>query len=451
MSMSAPMSRRTGSQMGRSMGDLLPVSSAAVFPITSNISFRVLASGSYTDSGTTKAAAIGDLVQQMNDVSGSNHVTQPTSGNRPIYIPSCALTGKPAVRMAYGSSQRLHAPSVLINTQSFTFYAIMRPFLTGDDEYALFNFGSTSALNSPMIDVSAGTIRSYLPLNSTASQFVYGNPLVVVISGGASNINTYINNNKQSLAAFTAGTVTGGALFYRGDNYPYKSADVYECGVFSYAASDADVAAIVTYAQSMYGVKTSWANFFGASGDSLTEGYINDDGIGRSHALLVADQLGPTWKSCNAGVASTTTPTQQSFAVYGLNRQVVGVSGRKVFCYYGGTNDFGVDAVSASTLQTRLQSLLTQQTAAGFNELYVATLTPRNDAGWSGAKETERLAYNTWLRGQVGVSFNGLIELANAPQLSDYNNTTYYHTDQLHFKQAARQVVADLTLTALGF
>lgn len=434
----------------RSIDRAVYSSRSIAFPITSGISFRCLATGSYIDSGTTLATTFAQRVQQVNDVNGSNHATQATLASRLLFVPSCALTGKPALRSPVGATCRLVAPSVSVNSRQFSFYAIMRPMSTGADSYGLFNFGNSAALSSPMVDSAAGKMRAYLPLNTTASQFYYGNPLVVVVTGSASEIATYINTKKQALAAFDAATVSGGALFSRGDGFPFKGADIYEFGLISETLVDTDVADLVSYASSEYGVRTSWSNFFGASGDSLTEGVSDANLLGKPHPLIVADALGPNWKSCNGGLASMETSALTTMAVWSLNQQVAGVSGRKVFCYYGGTNDFGVSDVTVATLQSRLTTLLSQQTTAGFNETYVATLTPRNDASWSATKETKRLEYNTWLRAQAGTLFTGLIELANAPELDDYADTTYYDPDQLHYKQPARDVIAQLTLAAIN-
>lgn len=449
MSIARPVAKSVASPIARAVTGASS-GGAVPFPITSGISFRCLASGSYTDSGTTLATTFAQRVQQVNDVNGTNHATQGTLASRLLFVPSCALTGKPALRSPLGVSCRLIAPSVSVNTRQFSFYAIMRPMSTAADSYGLFNFGSSSALSSPMVDSAAGKMRAYLPLNTTASQFYYGNPLVVVVTGSASEIATYINTKKQTLAAFDAGTVSGGALFSRGDGFPFKGADIYEFGLISETITETDVADLVSYAASEYGVRTTWSNFFGASGDSLTEGVSDSTLLGKPHPLIVADALGTSWKCCNAGLASMETSTLTSMAVWSLNEQVAGVSGRKVFCYYGGTNDFGVSDVTVATLQSRLTTLLTQQTTAGFNEAYVATLTPRNDASWSAGKETKRNDYNTWLRAQAGTLFDDVIELASHPSLSDYANSTFYDPDQLHYKQPARDLIAQLTLAAIN-
>lgn len=432
---------------------------SVTFPITSNISFRVLSSESYTDNGITKATTLGDKVQQINDVSGSNHIIQTTLANKATYVPICALTGKPAIRSVASLVVKMLAPNVSINSRNFSIYFIMRPTLTGDDSYGLFNFGSSVALSTPMTDITTGVIRSYQPLNSTASQFLYGNPLVCVVTGSASAINTYVNNNKQSLAAFDPATVNGGVILHRGVGYPHKGCDLYECGLFNSVLSDADVANIVTYAKNVYGVKTSFTNFFGTSGDSLTEGVPDTAALGIHHPLIVANTLGPTWKFANSSVSSLETNTLTTRCVYGLNLQVAGITGRKVFCYYGGTNDFGESDVTVATLQSRITSLVSQQASAGFNEIYIATIAARGDyvgvpdtlQHWSAAKETKRNTYNAWLRTQVGSLFTNVIDLDTVPETTDPANTTYFISDRVHFTQATRAAIAAKTLAVLGF
>ena len=457
MSIARPVAKSVASPIARAVTGAAS-GGAVAFPDLGTWQFRINAADSYTDSGTTRATTFGQRIQQVNDSEGTNHITQTTLANKPVFNPSCNLTGKPTIRIPESVDSKLLLPSLSINTRNFSFYCVMRPFSTGGDSYGLFNFGSSSALNSPMLDFNNGVARSYLPLNSTASQFVYGNPLVVVVTGSASAISTYVNTKKQTLAAYDAATVTGGVILHRGDGYQFKGVDVYECGLIADVLTDSSVDAIVSYAQSRYGVRNTWSNFFGASGDSLTEGALDTTLEGKSHPLIVADTLGSSWKCCNAGVSGLETPSLTIRAVYALNQQVAGISGRKVFCYYGGTNDFGVSNVSAATMQTRLTTLVSQQTTAGFNEVYVATVAARGDyAGvsgtpqnWDATKESNRVAYNSWLRTQVGVLITDVIDLDEVIETTDPDNTTYFSTDKLHFLQPTRDAIAAKTLEVLG-
>ena len=424
--------------------------SATAFPI-SGWQFRVTADRSYTDAGTTLATTIGDRVYQVNDISGSNHVTQTTLANRPIFLPSCALTNRPAIRFqSAGVNPRFVAPSVSINSRNFSFYVVFRPVLTGDDSYGLFNFGSTAALSTPMMDFANGVARSYQPLNSTANQHLYGNPLVYVVTGSASAISVYRSNTKATLAAYNAATVSGGSLFWRGDGYSFKGANIYEFGLIDSVLSDSDVASIVTYATSKYGLRTTWTDFFGITGDSLTEGQLDNTGHAKNLGQMMGDYLGSAWKMANAGVSALQTPAIDTRAAYGLDKQVVGVSGRKVCVFLGGTNDLGLGAVSAATLESRVQTFITNRTNAGFSEIYIGTITKRDDASWSAGKETERTTYNTWVRAQSGTLFTGVVDLDAQSAFSNASDTTYYDTDKLHWKQAARDAAFSAIKTAIG-
>lgn len=433
-------------------------SATVPFPDLGTWQFRINAENSYTDSGTTRATAFGDRVQQINDLVGTNHMVQTTLLNKGVYNPVCNATGKPAVRIPPDTLTKFIVPnSVSIDSRNFSMYIIIRPLSTGEDAYGLFNFGNPSQLNSPMMDFAGGVARSYLPLNSTPSQCFWGNPLLICVTASGTAINTYVNSNKQSLPPYDAATVVGGVICHRGDAYTFKGSDVYEYGLKAGVLSDSEVAQIFAYAQANYSVRTSWDHFFGVTGDSLAEGVTDPGLLGIPHPRIVADTLGPTWKCCNAGIAGLETPAMTVSAVGRLNLQVVGVPGRKVFCFYGGTNDFGQSDVGLATMQSRLTTFINQQVAAGFNEIYVATITPRGDypgigsQNWTAGKETKRVDYNAWLRTQVGGLITDVIDLDEVAVVADTTNTTYYATDQLHYQQPLREAIAAKTLSVLGF
>jgi lysophospholipase L1-like esterase len=426
------------------------------FPID-GMQFYASADAAYTDAGTTLATTLGQTVRQVNDTIGSNHATQATAGDRPVYVPLCALSGKPAIRTALGT-RHLLLPSVSINSQNFSFVAIIRPVQCGQSTMGLFTLGATdSILNGPTAYFASGTLTCFQAGGAfgatPTTQFVYGNPLVLVITGSASAINTYVNNTKSSIAKFEAQTGTGGLLGLRADGFHWQNLDVYEFGTKTGVLSDAEVAQIVTYAQEKYGVRTAWDNLVAFSGDSLTEGYA-DDGLGLSIPMLVGNAKGASWKLANASRTAQTMQTIEDLATYGLDRQVAGVSGTKHAICLGGTNDLGIagvtgDGVSNTTLQTRVTNWSANRKTAGYNTTYVATLAKRGSLAWNSTCEGYRVAYNSWVRANEGVLFDYAIDIDANAAFDDFTDPTYYDADQLHWTQAGRQVVADLILDAL--
>jgi len=71
------------------------------------------------------------------------------------------------------------------------------------------------------------------------------------------------------------------------------------------------------------------------------------------------------------------------------------------------------------------------------------TIIARGDGSWTGAMETERLAFNTSLRNNHAFA-DGFVDLANDTRLQTPSNTTYYSGDQLHLVDAGYAVVASL-------
>ena len=425
---------------------LTAVYTIAGFPSLGTWQFQLLAVNSKV-SGGAAATTLGDRIAQVNDLAGSNHATQSTSNIRPVYVPTCGLTGKPAIRLAHGSivsnTGGLVAPSVSVNSRNFSFYAIMRPHGTGTDSYGLFSFGSSSALSSPMIDFTSNAARTYTPVNSTTDVSLYGNPMVITIVGTASGVNVYRNTAKTTLAAFDAATVTGGSLFYRGDGYPFAQADIYRCGLIDSQLSDGDVASLVAYAQAEYGVASSFANAFVMQGDSLTQGELDSPPTGQSIPLLIADQLGPSWKTANAGVSGITVSTMTSRAPWAVDRIISGVSGTKIAVLFGGTNDLFLDTASAATTYSRIQAWCAARQTAGFTNIKVCTILKRDFASDPGDLSTRLAATNVLIRAGEGVDFDKCIDLNAMTEFSSTLNTTYYTSDRLHITQAARQLIAN--------
>ncbi|MGI4776965.1 MAG: SGNH/GDSL hydrolase family protein [Janthinobacterium lividum] len=109
-----------------------------------------------------------------------------------------------------------------------------------------------------------------------------------------------------------------------------------------------------------------------------------------------------------------------------------------------GTNDFGQANQSVAQLKIYLQEFLAKARNSGY-KIWVSTVTPRNDTGWTSALEAKRVEYNTWmLSGALTSLLNGggVIDLASVITVADLY-------DGLHPTNAGAAKIAAAVRSAL--
>ncbi len=201
---------------------------------------------------------------------------------------------------------------------------------------------------------------------------------------------------------------------------------------------------IYGYLYAKYALTTK--KLFIGDGDSLTFGTGSSVPGGSSAypgqlQLLLAGGA-TTWIIQNQGSAGTTISQIDSNAA-ALTDPICGYYTRTVIAGWGGTNDLGNGSTGAATY-TALQTYFANRRASNASSKLVAmTIIARGDGSWTGAMETERLAFNTSLRNNHAFA-DGFVDLANDTRLQTPSNTTYYAGDQLHLVDAGYGVVASL-------
>ena len=121
---------------------------------------------------------------------------------------------------------------------------------------------------------------------------------------------------------------------------------------------------------------------------------------------------------------------------------------KTILLYYAGVNDLLAGTTGANLL-TYVQSWVTGRVAEGSK---VVILNIPNNAftspAWTGAMETERLAYNAGLSGLTGVS--AIVDISTA--LGDVNGAGSANrlADKLHYSQAGHAAVAAAVQAAVN-
>ncbi len=117
-----------------------------------------------------------------------------------------------------------------------------------------------------------------------------------------------------------------------------------------------------------------------------------------------------------------------------------------VLCVFAGSNDFGNNFESLITISDDLRTYCSTRRSAGWDKIIVASMLPRdniNDMDYPNF-ESDRLAFNTWLRLHWTEFADGLVDIALDSIMGDVaniNNTTYY-ADGVHPTVAGHAILA---------
>lgn len=176
-------------------------------------------------------------------------------------------------------------------------------------------------------------------------------------------------------------------------------------------------------------------------GQSLVYSPSNDTALPNT-AQSTAAGLGPAITAAVSG----TTYTQRASSVATRVDSHAKNAGESFLIDIGGTSDLAAD-VSAASLLSTVESYADARRAAGFKKVIVTTVPPYT--GFSGAQETQRLAYNASLVANANGKFDAVADPASHASLDDASDTNYYY-DGLHWTAAAVAIVAGLFRSALA-
>jgi hypothetical protein len=188
---------------------------------------------------------------------------------------------------------------------------------------------------------------------------------------------------------------------------------------------------------SVAGYATGISTYF-ATGDSIAAGFA-----ATSWSEVV--RANRTGRHINAGFAGRlATGVGGTIAVY--PQQAKEIRPDSAYSTAGwylplvGTNDLGASTTGAA-LYTAMQAHWAVAVADGY-KVGKFTVLPRADAPWTGAMETQRLAYNTAVRGDATAGTT-LIDIAGIAAMSNPSDGVNYQADKLHPSNAGNIVLGN--------
>lgn len=118
-----------------------------------------------------------------------------------------------------------------------------------------------------------------------------------------------------------------------------------------------------------------------------------------------------------------------------------------IFILLGGSNDL-TGGSSAATLEGQISGMCDDAYSAGYDYVFVSTVTPRSDV--VGANETKRLALNTLLTTNFASYADGVIDYAGNSEFDDVNGPNYIsEAVKVHWSAAGNAIAAQMVYDAL--
>lgn len=394
-------------------------------------------------------------LSQWNDKSGNGVTFFNTNGDntRPIYDPT--LFGNLGGVSFLTVENRFIAPNVNetsgieVGHMTFIFIGELTTCLWGSmvrDQYAGYSYGSGT--NNRLGAVSYAQAFKGRPINTLVMEGI-------VLTSDSS---TRFILNGASLA-FQGEPFSGTQQIYQlslGGNPDAGtlSMNCQQMLVYNRPLLDSEISLLWRWAQTRCKVPPSPINsaynlLF--DGDSITYGY-ND--IGDAFPTLTANATGLTdWGfqlMATSGNRITDCIARAPTYIDPLYNGSL-ESGGNMLTFLCGTNDLMFDSISTEDLQTIYQEYCVARQAVGWN-LVSATMLPRTVLGGQNENfESQRQAFNAWLRLNYSNFSNALADIGGDPTIgvAGANTNLAYYQDGIHPTLAGHAIIAPYFTNAI--
>lgn len=385
-----------------------------------------------------------DLVGQINDKSGNaRHLTQATTGNKPLYKYSGGSNNLAYIQMQSG--KRLGINSIAIS-QPFTYYIVLKQNSFTNNAMVLdFNNGTTNGLAQYSAGASFQSICMVAAANwayQTQNHFYNNNwgAYGFIVNGATSNatLNDSLNmpvyygitNSNYLPNPGTAGTTN----IYLGGNTSATTAtfDFHELIIYSGIISEPDDKKIKAYLRRKYAI--SAADYIAWYGDSITQGFNSTNNNLSSFAALVSSEKGK--QNINYGVTSTTVfrgGTANNFinTVRGALYQNTGYA---VTMF--GVNDAVIDAEWKSVYKSLIKRLLDINYTP--SKVIICSTRYKSTEATKGAQIQ---TYCSQIASELGITY------ADVWSYTQANGGDSLLSDALHPSDTGHRVIADYLKT----
>lgn len=414
------------------------------------------------DAANTFAGGSAITVKTWYDQSGNGYnLTQATIANQPsLSSDAKPVTGGKQPICINGNRETgalvrklLSNASLPITQNNFDVLMCVAPSISfQENTYALHPTGVlTTAIvtvfgNVGMRMYNNGTLRQ----STTAPRLMPPvQPCVIGYRGDATNSAMSLDANSQTYATPGTSTITGVDVGAYTPTPVNSSLDgrfnIYSLAVFGSSLSAPNRTSSISALGETGGVTSGQANKLVWMGDSRTEG------IGCTLLRNIPHRL---YNKLSI------KPYQVSFALSGqqMSSDDTNFASRYPFVYDAGRarniliingygiNDFGTGSRTALQVQGYFTSICGKARAAGYL-IHCSTVLPASVI--TGSKETERVAYNNWMRANWATYADAFTDIDANPNLATVN-ATYYTPDGTHNTDAGQELWTTLIEPAIA-
>lgn len=304
------------------------------------------------------------------------------------------------------------------------------------NSFALYTRSNNVGLvgNATTVINSGGTVRLIPPVQTSVMAFKAG-----------ANKSFRLNGAKFDVSgAATAGSITGCSV---GGNPTFGVTfdgrfDAMAVVIYPTALSDADCALVEAALLANFPVVTNQSVKIVFDGDSRTEGYGATKN--RPWVKKLINGLSQPAYVTNMAVAGQTLATMATNVALRVAGQYDATRTRNIVVMGGpAINDFTANRTAAQAQA----DFITYATALNAGQRLIAATVPVHN-GHTGAQNSERVAYNAWLRANWATYAYSLVDLDQVPGLDAYSATYYY--DQVHFNDAGHDLWMNAFLPAIN-
>lgn len=409
-------------------------------PYTSNLAL-------FLDAGQSSMTTSSGLVSSITDLSSHAVVATSTGALRPTLV---TYGGHSGLRFA-GGQELMTDTNWTMNRQNSSLFVVSRTQLGGTgglSTYALTYMPQSGGTNRLAAYFNGNTFSGY-DSAPKSSGFIHGHGIetdYLVLSGAAAKLG--VGAQETSLAAFPAGTVSGGKIGrWDGTTFPLDTTDILAVIAYDRALSVAETSAVRDWIASQYGAVGRTQNtaiIF--EGDSLTYGIDSSDNLTMSYPAQLSRLSSTPPKIWNGGSGGDTALNNN--AASATKTILTGIAGytNRIVVYWMGTNDIA-NGRTAGQLEGDIASYIAAVRAADPSAVIFGNTIIARDP-FNASQDTEIADVNTWIKNSAG--FDHVVDLAADSRLSNALDTTYFYSDGIHLNDTGYGVVANLVRTAIN-
>lgn len=401
----------------------------------------------FFDAGQSSMSTSGGLVSSITDLSSLAVTATSTGALRPTLVTYGSHSG-----LRFSNGQELMAGTGwTMNRQDSSLFVVTRTQLGGTgglNTYALTYMPQSGGTNRLATYFNGNTFAGY-DSGSKSSGFIHGHGVeaeYLVLSTTSAKLG--VGAQETSLAAFPAGTVSGGKIGrWDGTSFPLDMTDILAIVAYDRALFGSEITDVRDWLATRYGAlprTTDTAVVF--EGDSLTYGVSSSDNITMSYPAQLSRLSSTPPKIWNGGSGGDTALSNNAAAA--TKTILTGIAGysHRIVVYWLGTNDIS-NGRTAVQLEGDIASYIAAVRAHDSGAVIFGNTIIARDP-FNPTQDAEIAEVNDWIKNTA--DFDHVVDLAADSRLSDATNATYFYSDGIHLTDTGYGVVASLVRAAIN-